>query len=77
LALAWSQVSFAAAHLHHDALDTGEVCAVCLQLERSDNATIDTSEVALQSTALRAAEAVVPVIVHREPFAYYRSRASP
>lgn len=77
MALAWPQISFSAHELIHDVPDLGEVCTVCLQLERNDDVIVGTSEIAQQLTATCAASTMLPPAPRIEAVAHYQSRASP
>jgi len=41
VALTWSQLSFAVHQFDHKIVDLGEPCAVCVNLDRDDDALID------------------------------------
>ena len=77
MALAWPQVSCLAHEHIHDVPDLGEVCVVCLQLERDDDVIAGTSEIAQQLITTRAANTMLPAAPRIEAVAHYQSRASP
>ena len=77
LALAWPQVSCSAHENIHDVPDLGEVCAVCLQLERDDDVIVGTSEIAQQLITTLAANTMLPAAPRIEAVADYQPRASP
>lgn len=77
LALAWSQLAFAAHQSHHEPADLGENCAVCLQFDRADDVVLDAVESCSTSASGTSAPAESEYAVPTEYFSPYRARASP
>ena len=77
MVLAAPQTSCSAHEHVHDVPELGEVCAVCLQLERDDDVIVGTSEIAQQLITTRAASTMLRAAPRVEAVAYYQSRASP
>ena len=78
LFLGWSQVSFAAHQFEHSIAEAEPLCAVCVQFDRDDDATLShhISPVAF-GPLVPPSFAVPQYFATAERFDHYRSRASP
>ena len=77
LLLAGSQGSFAAHQLDHAIADVEAACAICMQLERDDDATTDAGVFAAPAETPGSGSAAAPSAAPVGWFGHYRSRASP
>lgn len=77
VALAWSQLAFAAHQFDHQATDIGETCVVCVKFDRDDHVLIDTGvSVSVSPSATPDAghsTSAAPI----QACAHYAARASP
>ena len=77
VALAWSQLASATHQLDHHASDLGETCAICLKLDRDDDALLDAGEELAVSTIPFVEPLGARSSVRVRPCSYHRARASP
>ena len=77
VALAWSQLASAAHQQDHHAMDLGETCAICLKLDRDDDALIDAGEELAVSTIPFVEPLSAQSSVRVRLCSHYRARASP
>ena len=77
VAIAWTQLSVAAHQFDHDAHAGAEACTVCIQLERLDDATLQSDAAQLTSTIPAAVPLLPQTANPSRSFRHYASRAPP
>jgi len=77
VALAWSQLAFAAHQFDHQLGDIGDTCAVCLNFNRDDEGLVDTAHCGSMPPSGTVAPVSAARIVPAAGYTLYRARASP
>ena len=75
--LFWAQLSFAHHQFEHAVFEADESCVVCLQLERNDDAIVDSDDAAQLPVIGLVTPRESRATVNATGFSHYAARASP